>query len=97
MEQEMIEQSKLAPAIHHYLALGLIDDRPRYWKAESNPNERRSRPGCFSVADIGTRAASTVECRWGAQTRRGTKDQCAAPIFLAQGAIIYRAPLAGLP
>jgi hypothetical protein len=33
---------------------------------------------------LGADAASTVECRWGAQTTRGTKDQCAADIVLAQ-------------
>ena len=95
----MIEQSMLAPAIHHCLALGLIDDGlvPDTGRLKSNPNERRFAARMFFGGRYRNQRGLNRRVPLGAQTRRGTKDQCAAPIFLAQGAIIYRAPLAGLP
>jgi hypothetical protein len=52
----MIEPGKLESAIHHYLALGLIEDSfaPDIGRLNAIPTGRRTRPGCFLMADIGT-------------------------------------------
>jgi len=72
----MIEQGKLESAIHHYLVLGLIDDgfAPDIGRLNAIPAGAVRGPDVFFGGRYRNQhAASTVECRWGAQTTRGTK------------------------